>query len=312
MEQHYTPEQKQTINFTKLVELTNEKPSCKVGEVFVTDIPLSKENIEQSIKILIQGMEIDLITPKIESITNEILEACRNIGDEKKPRIILEIMKKYVSYGYKELIQDNPLAVEVVKSTTCKISELVESGFGICRHLAPLYLYFATQVGLKGVIQDNIATQKDFVNVYRDKVQKTKLFKNSEIGQKIGGHMWANIMVNDKWIMVDPSVNLVGDNEYDIGLIEESGYKFQTYAPELKSDQPKNIRMYGKPASTKVSQTGKPVMVEIFVENEDLKETGGWFGNPVVPAKKSQFKGVIDCYVNSEVDNTGRKIIVTE
>lgn len=310
MEHYYTPEQKQTINFSKLVELTNEKPSCEIGVVNVTEIPVSKIDIESEVSLRHEGIELDEITPKINQIKNEMATMCEGKEDREKPRIILEIMRKYMQYGFKDLIVDNKLAQEVVSSSKCKISELVESGFGICRHLSPLYLYFATEVGLSGLLQIT-SGQEDFTNVFRDKENKSKLFQSKEIGQKIGGHMWANIEIDGKWILVDPSVNLVVDNEYDLQIIKQANYKSLIYAPAIHSDSPTNISITGESIYNPVDNTGRPSQMKIVLQNRDLIEQVR-FKAPNLPPKINKFKGVIDCDLETECIFAGTKIKITE
>lgn len=310
MEQAYTPEQKQTINFSRLVELTTEKPSCEIGTINVTEIPVSKIDIKDEVGLRHEGIELDEITPKINQIKNEIASMCEGKKDREKPRIILDIMKKYMQYGFKDIIVDNKLAQEVVSLSKCKISELVESGFGICKHLSPLYLYFATEVGLSGLLQIS-SGQEDFINIYRDKENKSKLFQSKEVGQKIGGHMWANIEIDGEWILVDPSVNLVGDNESDLAIIEQAGYKSLIYAPSIHSDSPENIRITGKSIYNPVVKTGKPAEMKISAQNMDLVEQVR-FKAPNLPPKTENFKGVIDCDIETECIFGGAKLIITE
>ena len=200
------------------IELIVEKRPTQLleGEIYYNNVILIDKETE-AMKSLIQKAEALLEIPKIE-----------------RPQKVLEILRSKVDYAFNEVIEliakNNPkLATWVTENTglnskTCNIplSHLIESGYGICRHLAVAYLWLAQKAGLKGVLlSSNEGTIK---NIERTD-GKGRLFKSVDVGQPVASHVWVEVQMSDsRWIPIDPSTKLVGDSSKNMEMFLMANY----------------------------------------------------------------------------------------
>lgn len=177
---------------------------------------------------------IDKETESMGSIAKEA-EALLELPEQERPAKVLEIFRQRVHYAYNDAIEklsetDPELAKWVAENTGLNtasvsdvpLSQVIEKGYGVCRHLATAYLWLAQKAGLKGVILNS--KRGVLKNIERSNT-KEKLFKSAEIGQPVSAHSWVEIKTSDgKWIPVDPSTKLVGDTEAGLAMFRDANY----------------------------------------------------------------------------------------
>lgn len=178
---------------------------------------------------------IDAESEKMKELTLKA-EELKTIDENQRPRAVLELLRKNIRYAYSDVLelikQSNPELAAWVASNTgldssignrVPLSELIDKGYGICRHLSVAYLWLAQKAGLEGTILGGPAK-----NIQRTDTGQ-KLFNSFELGQSIPGHEWVEIKTKDnKWIPVDPSTNLMGDTPEGLAMFQQANYLAQT------------------------------------------------------------------------------------
>jgi len=178
-----------------------------------------------------------LIDQETESMTYlaKEAEALSELPERERPAKVLEILRRKMHYAYNDAIKklsetDPELAKWVAENTGLNaasvsdvpLSQILEKGYGVCRHLAPAYLWLAQKAGLKGVILSS--AWGVLKNIKRSDTQE-KLFRSAEVGQPVSGHSWVEIKTADgQWIPVDPSTKLVGDTEAGLAMFRDANY----------------------------------------------------------------------------------------
>lgn len=98
----------------------------------------------------------------MQSLATEA-ETLLELPENERPARVLEILRSKMHYAYNDVIEklsetDPDLAKWVAENTglnassvsNVTLSELMERGYGVCRHLATAYLWLAQKAGLKG------------------------------------------------------------------------------------------------------------------------------------------------------------------
>ncbi len=221
----------------------------KSGIVVFHNLNLTAENpISPEIEVSVKKKSIEIIegesyggncilidkeTKKMKSLL-EKAEELLEIPEIERPKKILEILRDKIDYAFDEAMDrlsktDPELAKWVAENTglnssahNVPMSELLEKGYGICRHLSVAYLWLAQKAGLKGVLLN--CPYGTIKNIERTD-SKEKLFKSADIGQPVSAHSWVEIQTSDgKWIPIDPSTKLVGDSEESLAMFKDANY----------------------------------------------------------------------------------------
>lgn len=166
--------------------------------------------------------------------TNLLLEKARelrSIPEKQRLYEIMNIVKQNINYAYPSAIEElhnhNPVLGNWVEENInegkeVKLSEVLDKGYGVCRHLSVLYLYLAQEAGLEGIMLRSDGSH--LVNIVRtDNGQP--LFRSVDIGQNPLPHTWVEIRDSyGRWIPIDPSTNLVGDTEEGLDMFKTANY----------------------------------------------------------------------------------------
>ncbi|MEK9156273.1 MAG: transglutaminase-like domain-containing protein [Patescibacteria group bacterium] len=161
-------------------------------------------------------------------------EALKELPEAQRPGAVLKLLRENVHYAYNDVIdaiaQTNPdLAAWVAKNTgvdshvfKLPLSQIIDKGYGVCRHLSVAYLWLAQKAGLEGTLLTS--DYRGITNVERRDNGK-QLFKSVAVGEPLIPHAWTEVRLsNGEWVPVDPSVMLVGDTEEGMQTFQEAGY----------------------------------------------------------------------------------------
>lgn len=240
-----TPQQ-ETEKSEKDIEINLER---KKATVMFRNLELNADNLRSpEIRIVVEKQPIELVEGKsyycnavfIDKETEKMknlaakAEKLLEFPEEERPAKVLEIFRQHMHYAYKEVIEklsktDPELARWVAKNTgpdanvnNVPLSQLIEKGYGICKHLAVAYLWLAQKAGLRGVI---LSADRGVIKNIERSDTKEKLFKSVEIGKPLPAHSWVEIKTKEgRWIPVDPSTNLVGDTEAGLEMFRKANY----------------------------------------------------------------------------------------
>lgn len=163
-------------------------------------------------------------------------EALNSLPEDQRPRELLKLFRSNVHYAYNavvsELTKTNPELAEWVSKNTgldssggnqVKLSDIIDKGYGVCRHLSVGYLWLASKAGLEGTLM--VSGSSGITNIQRTD-NGEYLFKSADIGQEVGAHAWSELKLsNGRWIPVDPSVQLVGDTEEGLEMFRKARYE---------------------------------------------------------------------------------------
>lgn len=142
-------------------------------------------------------VEASLLMAEIESNKNDKLKVLNLIKDKAA-----------------ELLKYDLDAVDTYAKSKAgkeiKMSDLLEKGFGVCRHQGPLAAYFMECAIHEGYLEGTVGVERNF-------------------DKKVdGGHAWAVLRGDEPAIVVDPAQNYVGDKEsaYRTALKSESRWAY--------------------------------------------------------------------------------------
>jgi len=212
------------------------------GEPFRLELTLDKIPTQIEEGAIIKAITIDRESPKLQEMLRQAQELT-DIPEREKPRKILEILSSNVQYAYNdtlaELAETDPdLAQRVtnniedtyVRPTPLTLSEIVDSGYGVCHDLAVAMLVLGKEAGMEGSLQVYPGIRTDeakyaLKNVIR-KDNGKPLFKGNNPGEIVHpGHVWVEFRTSDgEWIPVDPSPQLVGDTKEGMETFYDANY----------------------------------------------------------------------------------------
>lgn len=209
-------------------------------------VTLEKAPTPIDIGTVIENITIDNEGPKLQEMMMQV-QALRDIPERERPRKILQILRSNVHYAYNDVLEDvaqtDPeLARWVaentgVRSSSAKpltLSEVVDKGYGVCRHLSVGMLALAKEAGMEGAY----LTHQPLISVKRDAEEKyimknvtrkdnnQPLFKGDKVGDPVyEGHAWVELRTSQgEWIPVDPSTQLVGDTPEGMQTFKDANY----------------------------------------------------------------------------------------
>jgi hypothetical protein len=215
------------------------------GKALVFEIELEKQPCHyqegETIGPGSQSLIIDLNTNPTEK-SEAMLQAAKEIGElpaEQRPRMIVDLIRSQVQYAYKAVIEqlkeDDPELAKWVEENSGigsgwksqKASDIVKTGYGVCKHLAGLAVILGQEAGLDASYEFNPAfsPELNFKNINRpDNGQP--LFKSFPVGKSFNAaHAWVSYYVDGRWISADPSTMLVADNEVESSIFKEANYR---------------------------------------------------------------------------------------
>jgi hypothetical protein len=239
--------QHENSNEGNLIEISTARESASAS---FANLELNAENpASPEIRIVVEKQPIDLIEGKsycnYAVLIDKETEGMRNLAaqaeallqlpEQERPAKVLEIFRSHMHYAYNDVIEklsesDPELAKWVAKNTglsaasvsSVPLSQILEKGYGVCRHLATAYLWLAQKAGLKGVI---LSSDWGVLKNIERSDTKQKLFRSADVGQPVSAHSWVEIKTSDgRWIPVDPSTKLVGDTEAGLAMFREANY----------------------------------------------------------------------------------------
>ena len=276
------------ILYLKNVVLQSPKPQI-VAKVDIEVKPLKKLEIGDKVGTLI----FDQITPKMQEMSDRVIAECQNLEDCQKPRKVMEIMLEFVQYAFAQKMENQSEEVQnVAKSSGCNFSDLVDAGFGVCRHLSPLYVWLIQQAGLSAIVQSNGGGTDKMKNVYKisdGKITSEPLFKLTPVGQSLGGHAWVLVfLLNKKVILVDPSTKLVSDNPDDLQTVHNANYS-QIISLCIDAISTNGERLDAINETRYFTALKTNFEVKISIQDPKMQETGGFFKQPKVPPQRDKF-----------------------
>lgn len=191
----------------------------------------------------IENIKIDRESPKLQDMLGQA-QALKNIPAREKPRRLLELLRSNVHFAYTDVLDEvakinSDLAQWVSENTginsssarPISLSEVVDKGYGVCRHLSVAILVLAKEAGLEGAYLTYAPgfgpmSEKYLAKNVIRKDNNEPLFKMSGVGQGIGGHAWVELKTGeDEWIPVDPSTQLVGDTPEGFETFRDANYR---------------------------------------------------------------------------------------
>lgn len=298
-----------TIVYGNLI-LSADNPTSSEISVVVKKLPTT---ILEGKSYANGAVLIDEETEKMSSITSRA-EALRTVPEIERPKAVLELLRENVQYAYNDVGEavsksDPELASWVAQNTginssasNVPLSELIDKGYGVCRHLAVAYLWLAQKAGLEGTLMAS-----DYGGIRNIKRTDTgeRLFKSVDVGQPLPAHAWAEIRTSDgRWIPVDPSVKLVGDTEEGLSMFQEAGYEgIWGYGIEIDTQpnelSPNSTKMTMPPAQSTAEakfslllKSTKPTL-RLFAENIPPTNTP-YSGEGKLAINTTQASGVVN------------------
>jgi len=259
---------------------------------------------------MLQGMVFDRINPKNAPILEQASQL-RHLPLEKRPRALSDLIRTVLRYpssqDLEELkILDPEKAQVLVKisdqyiSSLNKInfSEVVETGFAICRHFAASFVFLAPEAGMKAAFCTNMNNEwsSRMLNVYRQDDQ-TPLFSSVPPEQYLkAGHSWAEVELPDKWIPVDPTKNLVGDNTLELQTFSDALYSASAEdSLDIQDVTPEICVVYPRELSIPVA--APTASQEFHIRARDFFET---------------YRGDVKFYVQSKPSELGVQTALTD
>lgn len=314
-----------------LIDLTSE------GDPLRFSVTLEKVLTPISQNTVIENITLDTKSLKVQGMITQA-RALRDIPEREKPRRILQILRSNIHYAYNDVLEDiaktDPeLAKWVAENTGVRssstrpltFSEIVDKGYGVCRHLSAGMLLLAKEAGMEGAyltysgpIFDKPDPKYMIKNVSR-RDNGQPLFRGDEIGKPVWeGHAWVELRTSSgEWIPVDPSTQLVGDTPEGLETFRDANY-IAMPSMSLEIDGfPSNVGILGNQdlwlLSGEKTHTGvlevnsKPQQkpIKIGKQIEEAEDSGPW-------PKSTAYKGLLNFSISSHVARDGMNVRVVE
>lgn len=257
-----------TVTFSDL-NLSEANPTSPAIRITVEKTPITTVIGERYADVYFDGTENDTTRYLAGQAT-----ALQTLPEEQRPRRVLELLRGSVQYAYpgvvKELQASDPeLGAWVAANVSTnrqgappvKLSDVLQSGYGVCSHLAPAYLWLAEKAGLEGGI---FTSDTGVITNVLNPETGQPLFKSTDVGQPAEAHAWAEIRLsNGQWIPVDPSTGIIGDDQPGRNTFAAAGYKSYANAQlDISTSVPKELEVKalapvlnaGEPGGSTVAQ----------------------------------------------------------
>lgn len=203
---------------------------------------------EKRPRVIKPGTTIDRMINDVENYGEKMqtmVAGAHEIGklpEEERPSKLLELILNNMTYAYKDRladlndeqrawIEENVLADSRLKEAI-NLSDVAESGFGLCRHLSFLAIVLAQEAGLEGNYYGGMTT---FTNLprkesdYQATDNRPALFRSFNEGRSVEAtHAWIEVKVmtktgETKWVPIDPATQLVGDTKERLRTFLDAG-----------------------------------------------------------------------------------------
>jgi len=212
------------------IDLASNKPPLELV------IEVEKHATAVDVGTVLHMIKINEPSPRYQRMLEEA-RALKQLPERERPRKLVELLRSNVQYAYpskiKELeVNDPPLAERIKQILVLRaddideplpLSEIIETGFGVCKHLSVAMLPLAEVAGLKGALCASHSGR--IKNVIR-KDNGQPLFKLYDVGNTTDPHVWVELQIsNGEWIPADPATQLVGDNLESLTTFEEANYR---------------------------------------------------------------------------------------
>ena len=264
------------------------------------------------------GVLIDEKTEKMENIL-ESASMLKNIPEEERVYKIMEILKENIQFAYpdtvKSLSKTNPELAEWInnkiwgRGDAIPMSELIEKGYGICRHLSVVYLWLAQEAGLKGNILSTDAFDNPIKNILRTDTNKP-LFKMTSVGANAPNHAWTEIRLSSgKWIPVDPSTNLIGDTQEGLEMFNLANYKGYIFRYLNIKTEPKDDNIVG--IAKGYFEPSNPVAKSTAFVSSKINKSFDHKGN-LKDLNNTSYEGDAKLIISSRKESCGSKVIFRE
>lgn len=231
---------------------------------YMLELTIQKQLTPIGLGTIIESITIDDQSSKLKRMTEEA-RVLTDLPEKQRQRPLLAIVGQNMKYAYpwvmEQLANDDPeLAASVDEKTSLKswpstlltLSEVVDLGYGICRHLSVVMLVLAKSAGLQGAhmayqpIPDDPTS--NIINVVRKDTGKP-LFLSIGAGEPFArGHTYLEILMGSgEWIPVDPTTGLIGDTEDGLATFKEANYQANVGSVITTKGLPDSV--YAIPAS---------------------------------------------------------------
>ncbi len=261
----------------------------------LVDVQLNNIELEEGVhetlgRLIIKGKKapleiadnsiIDVVKFSEKSdLLDQIIHEAEHLAtvENEKERIdaLLKLLKKYVTYGYEEVLEAKAEEHGIVKEELDKLgakgnrqiefAEMVKYGVGVCGHLSAAYLYLANKAKLRGIIAHSHPSFTP-TNIVRNDT-KNKLFKSFDIGAKTANHAWVEIQLQDgTWIPIDPSTEITGTTPGGMQTFKEAGYLTQLIPLDFDYEEGSKLGSQGTDEFNGVIPTGaSDIVVDVKI-----------------------------------------------
>ena len=217
------------------------------------EVTISKEPNEIGEGMSINSIEIDSEGERLHEAIQKA-QGLKEIPLEDRPRKVMELVREYINYAYPEDVEElrktdsnkadfieANLGVESLNSLV-KLSQVFENGYGVCRHLSVAALVLGKEAGLEGMYATSPIEAFGVKNILHPET-KEKLFKLTELDRRTGQHAWVEFKVGEDWISVDPSTQIVADNQQELEVFQQAEYVADFRRAVTVSNLPENLHV---------------------------------------------------------------------
>lgn len=297
-------------------------------------VTLEKAVTDVSDNMLIENIVMDSEGEKLGAMIEEARKL-KSIPERERPRKLAQLLRSKVSYAYDDVIkilaEERPdLASWITKNTgmsssgseQIKLSEIVDAGYGVCRHLSALLLKLAKEAGMEGAFATSVfSAYVPESYLARNVVKKdgTPVFKSFGVGDIINtGHAFVELRTSDgEWIPVDPSTQVVGDNQEDLDIFKK--VNLRAFPESVNIDGfPSNVSIMGNQDLMFLSGEGRHTGV-ISVNALMLERPVIWEDDKIIQGGDSEnwpkqwvYKGPLVFSIISRETSSGMNVAVVD
>jgi hypothetical protein len=229
--------------------------------ITVEKVPVEIKEGERYFNII-----IDTDNEKLRPLVEQARELGSIPDEGKRLHAILDLLSKHMKYASDKALEDlsetDPetaawAAAKVglhVGQEEVRLSDLIERGYGVCRHFAVALLVLAQEAGMKGALMTN--NTDNGLDRYR-RVILTNIIRTDtgeplfglEVGEQVTcGHAWVELKVGESWIPVDPAHGLIGDTPENMQMFKDAKYCVPVQVTDIRAEGlPKNLELEIEP-----------------------------------------------------------------
>jgi|GEM_PF-6500757 len=174
-------------------------------------VTLEKQPTKITNETVIENVTLDRDNPAIQHLLEQARQLTE-VPERDRPRRLMELLRSHVAFAYNDVIEElaktKPELAQWVaqhtglnssSATPLKLSEIISSGHGVCRHLSVVLLVLANEAGMQGAYLST-APHRDPQYTAHNVVRRDtgeQLFKMSKVGDPIGGHAWVELLTSE-------------------------------------------------------------------------------------------------------------------